>query len=73
MGALKSKENDFDYTASVELNKLMFKNTVLENPSAGTSESIKSIKIEDVKKFIKDALSLENLIIVVGGDIHWKK
>ncbi|NQY23818.1 MAG: insulinase family protein [Campylobacteraceae bacterium] len=73
IGSLKSKENDFDYTASVELNKLMFKNTVLESPSAGTSESIKSIKIEDVKKFIKDAFSLENLIIVVGGDIPLEK
>ena len=69
IGSLKRKENDFDYTASVNLRKIMFKNTVLEQPSSGTLKSIKKIELSDVKDFISDAFSLNNLIIVAGGDI----
>ncbi|MGB6329620.1 MAG: pitrilysin family protein [Halarcobacter sp.] len=70
-GSLKRKENDFDYTASKNLKKLLFKDTVLENPSSGTIESIEKIKLDDVKKFLNLALDLNNLIIVVGGDFEY--
>lgn len=69
IGNLKRKENDFDYIASKGLNELLFKSTVLENPSSGTVESISNISLDDVKLFLKDALVLNNLIIVAGGDI----
>lgn len=69
IGNLKRKENDFDFTASRALNALLFEGTVLANPSSGTVESISNISLDDVKSFIKDALVLNNLIIVAGGDI----
>lgn len=72
IGSLKRKENDFDYIAKIELNKLLFKDTALESPSSGTIKSINSINIDDIKKFHKDNLILENLIIVAGGDTNFE-
>jgi len=69
IGALSSKENDFDYIASHELKKLLFPNTTLANPSAGTPKSVASIKLEDVKEFIKTHLVISRAIVVVGGDV----
>lgn len=67
-GSLKRKENDFDYIASKELNALLFKETALQNPSAGTIESISKIKLNDIQAFLKKSLVLNNLIVVAGGD-----
>ncbi len=72
IGSLTSKENDFDYVASNELKALMFKGSVFENPSSGTVESVESIKLSDVEKFIKSHLVSSRLIIVIGGDINLK-
>ena len=69
LGSLSRKENDFDYVASNELKKLMFSGTVLGQPSSGTKESVESIKLADVKAFIKKHLVLSRAIVVVGGDI----
>ena len=69
LGSLSRKENDFDYVASNELKKIMFDGTVLAQPSSGTKESVESIKLSDVKAFIKKHLVLSRAIVVVGGDI----
>ena len=69
IGALSRKENDFDYTASNELKAVLFKGTVLANPSSGTIESVKSIELEDVKEFITKNLVSNKLIVVLGGDV----
>ncbi|OHD98433.1 MAG: peptidase M16 [Sulfurimonas sp. RIFCSPHIGHO2_12_FULL_36_9] len=70
LGSLARKENDFDYIASSELNALLFEGSVLANPSLGTVESVKSIELEDVKKFLTDNLVISKLMVVVGGDIE---
>ncbi|MDD5373852.1 MAG: pitrilysin family protein [Sulfurimonas sp.] len=72
LGSLASKENDFDYIASNELKALLFEGSVLANPASGTIESVKSIEIDDVKKFIEQNLVASKLIVVVGGDIESK-
>lgn len=36
---------------------------------SGTSEEIKSLKIEDVKKFYKDYYSPDNAVLILSGDI----
>jgi len=69
LGSLSRKENDFDYVASNELKKLLFPNTPLAEPSSGTVESVKNIKLEDVKDFIKHHLVISRAIVVVGGDV----
>ncbi len=69
LGALSRKENDFDYTASAELKAMLFEGTPLANPSSGTSKSIESIELNDVKSFINSHLNSSNLIVVLGGDI----
>ena len=71
IGSLKRKENDFDYIASKNLKKLIFKDTALEKPSSGSIESISKLKIIDIKKFLGSALDLNNLIIVAGGDFEY--
>ncbi|MDO8453621.1 MAG: insulinase family protein, partial [Sulfurimonas sp.] len=47
LGSLSSKESDFDYVASNELKAILFKGTVLGQPSLGTIESVKSIELSD--------------------------
>ncbi len=71
VGSLKRKENDYDYIASKNLKKLIFKGTALENPSSGSIETISNIELKDVKKFLNKALDLNNLIVVVGGDFKY--
>ncbi|WP_228200571.1 M16 family metallopeptidase [Arcobacter peruensis] len=73
IGALKRKENDFDYTAKNLLKSVLFKDTALQNPSSGTVESIEKIKLKDIKTFINDTINLNNLIIVAGGDFDYKE
>jgi len=72
MGSLSSKENDFDYVAGNELKSILFKGTVLAQPSAGTPQSVKSIELQDIKDFINKHLTQSNLIVVLGGDIDYK-
>lgn len=69
LGSLSRKENDFDYIASNELNALLFEGTVLAKPSSGTMESVKSIKLKDVKNFVATNLVSSKLIVVLGGDV----
>ncbi|WP_181881756.1 pitrilysin family protein [Helicobacter sp. MIT 14-3879] len=64
-----SKENDFDYIASYNLNKMIFKNTPLENSSFGEIKDINNIFLSDVKDYVKDTLTLENMVVLVGGDL----
>ena len=72
IGGLARKENDFDYIASTELKRLLFKETPLANPASGTVQSVKSIELNDVKDFIKKHLVSSRLIVVIGGDIELK-
>ena len=71
IGALKRKENDYDYVARNELQKLIFKNTPLMNPSSGTIKSLEKIELKDIKAFISQTLALNNLIVVAGGDMKY--
>jgi len=68
LSVLTRKESDYDYIASNGLKSLLFANTPLANPRLGTPESVKNIKLNDIKKFINSHLYLDNLIVVVGGD-----
>jgi len=70
-GSLKRKENDYDYQASKNLKKIIFKDTPLANPSSGTIDSISNIKLNDIENFLDKALDLNNLIVVVGGDFTY--
>ncbi|WP_457745187.1 M16 family metallopeptidase [Sulfurimonas sp.] len=70
VGELSKKENDFDYVASNELKKLLFPNTTLAQPSAGTPKSVESIKLDNVEEFIKNHLVLSRAIVVIGGDVN---
>jgi len=69
LGGLSRKENDFDYIASNELKSLLFGKSVLGQPSSGTTESVKSIELQDVETFIKSHLVSSRVIVVLGGDI----
>ncbi|PSM51783.1 peptidase, M16 family [Campylobacter blaseri] len=62
-------ENEFDYLAGLELNKILHPDTPRANPTIGTYESIESIDLKDVEGFIKEYLNLANLYIVLAGDV----
>lgn len=67
-GEIASNNTDFDYLSRTELNRLLYENTSLEYPQIGTLESIDKISLNDVKEFF-NALFLDNLFIVLAGDI----
>lgn len=69
---LLSKNNDFDYIASKNLNKVLFKNTKLENTALDSIESINKISLNDIKQYIKNTFILDNVVIIAGGDINFK-
>jgi len=73
LGALSAKENNFDYVAGKELKALIFKGSVLAQPSSGTMKSVKDIGLKDVKEFIQTHLTRSNLIVLLGGDINVKE
>ena len=70
---LKQKENDFDHQAKLQLKKIVFKGTPLENSSSGNVKSIESIKLKDIKVNMKNIFNLDNLIVVAGGDVIVKE
>ena len=67
-GEIASNNTDFDYLSRTELNRLLYENTSLEYPQIGSLESIDKIGLKEVKEFF-NALFLENLFIVLAGDI----
>ncbi len=69
IGGLTRKENDFDYMANVALKGLLFKDTPLQNPAAGTIESVEKISLQEVESFLKEHMVLSRTIVVVGGDL----
>ncbi|MEA3289958.1 MAG: pitrilysin family protein [Campylobacterota bacterium] len=73
LSKLKQKEDDFDYVASNNLKKIVYKDTPLEHPSSGTLDSINNMKLEDVKNNINSLFNMKNLIVAAGGDIDHKQ
>lgn len=73
LSKLKQKENDFDYIASKNLKKLQYKGTPLEYTSQGETSHIEKLTLNDVEQKLNSILNLNNLIIVVGGDLKFKK
>ncbi len=72
IGDISSKDNDFDYMASLELKKMLFAGTPLGHSSLGNRRSINALKLEDVKDFIKKHIVSSRAIVVIGGDIDEK-
>jgi len=70
IGTIKRKESDFDYLSNLTLRGMLFPKTPLAKPALGTVESVKGITLEDIQGQIQDHLGLENLIVVMGGDLN---
>lgn len=68
-GEIASLKSEFDYIANLELNRILHPNSPLANPTVGTKKSIEKLTLGDVSNFIKEHLSLENLFMVLGGDV----
>jgi predicted Zn-dependent peptidase len=73
IGQLMRKKSDYDYIASINLKKILFKNTPLQNPSEGSVESVESITLKDIEDFLANHLVLKRVILVMGGDIDIKR
>lgn len=69
---LLSKENDFDYIASKNLTKTIFKDTKMANSALLDSATLEQITLKDVENYIKDTFILENVVVFAGGDIDLK-
>jgi len=69
LGEIQRKSTDFDYVAGKTLKELMFKNTVLALPTIGTTQSVESLKVEDISNFIDEHIVRSRAIVVIGGDL----
>ena len=69
IGWLTQKKSDFDYIASLGLKETLFRDTPLGRPRAGTIESVSSITLDDMQRFIASHLGRNNAIVIIGGDI----
>lgn len=69
LGWLEQKKSDFDYQGALTLRQNLFDGTDLARDYEGTTKSIKSINIEQLKDFIRSHLGYNNAIMVIGGDI----
>ncbi len=69
LGYLARKKDDYDYIASVNLKKLLFAGTPLQNPSDGTKESIEKITLKDIEDFLAKHLVRARAVVVIGGDL----
>lgn len=73
LGEISNLNSDFDYLAKQELNKILYKNSVLAYPSLGDEKSINTITKSEISGFLKQNLDLCNLFIVLGGDVDLKE
>lgn len=64
-----TSQSNFDYLAQVKLNEILYPNSNLANPTVGSLESIEDINLQDVEEFYKTNLNLQNLFLVLAGDI----
>jgi len=72
LGEISSKQNNFDYVASVNLKKILFEGTPLGHSSLGDKKSIESLKLENIKKFVSKHIVSSRAMAVIGGDIDEK-
>lgn len=70
LGMLSNKESDFDYIANLGLQKILFEGTPFAHAYYGDPKSIKALKLKEIETFYKEHVSLENVIVVAGGDIE---
>ncbi|SMC10107.1 Predicted Zn-dependent peptidase [Nitratiruptor tergarcus DSM 16512] len=73
LGYLSRKKKDYDYIASINLKKILFAGTPLQNPSDGTQESIQKISLQNIEEFLQKHLVLKRAIVVVGGDLEFSE
>ena len=68
--ALLSKQSDFDYQANRLLHKTVFAGTPLAYPSIGNKVSeIDSLSLQEIRSYLRENLTLNRLIIVIGGNL----
>ena len=73
LGMLSSKESDFDYLANLNLQKNLFAKTPFAHAYYGDAKSVKALKLKDIEAFYKEHVTLNNIIVVAGGDIELKE
>ncbi|MDR0747579.1 MAG: insulinase family protein [Helicobacteraceae bacterium] len=69
IGELSRKQSDFDYVAEDGLREILFEGSALALPPAGTVESIARIKLDDIRQFLKTAITRDRAVVLFGGDI----
>lgn len=70
LGEIERKSTDLDYVAERTLKELLYKDTVLAEASIGTKESISSLKLDDISKFMSKYIVRSGAICVIGGDLN---
>lgn len=70
---IATNENQFDYLAQCELNRVLHPNSPKAIPPTGTYDSVESIELGDVKNFFNKHINLSNLYMVLAGDIEFEE
>ena len=72
LGEIAMLKTEFDYIANINLQKMLFKGTLLGKDLNGNEESIAKITLDDIKDFLGN-LCLENLAVVLCGDSEFSE
>jgi len=70
MASIDKLKSNFDYIAKLELKRLRYQGTPIENPAIGTVESLNALKLSDIEAFYKEYLVLSRVVVVIGGDLE---
>ncbi len=73
IGKLTQKQSDFDYLANLGLFRALFEGTAMANPIDGTIDSVSRMDYEDLSYHIITHLGVNNLMVVMGGDMEWSE
>lgn len=69
LGEILAKKSDFDFEAKSLLNSMIYANTNFAFAKIGNEESLEKITLQELKSFFDTNLCLDNLFIVLGGNI----
>lgn len=69
---IQQQEEDPEYIASRKLDAAIFGSHPYGNTKYGSTQSVKSVKKEDLKAFIENNFTRENIVISIVGDVTKK-
>jgi predicted Zn-dependent peptidase len=73
LGSVHQKQSDLDYVAALTMMEALFEGSPRAFPADGTPQTIEAMELGAVEAFVRTHLGLNNLTVVIGGDMRWEE